>query len=69
MVQAKVLHQGRQIENLDLSYAGQTNVFAARFNVPVVAKDYEVLDVVVTASQSDAPNYGVHRRTFKLTPG
>ncbi len=53
---------------LDFRYAGRVNVFEADFTVPDVAKDYEVLDVRVTAAQAPAGNFGYQRRTYKLTP-
>lgn len=51
-----------------MQYAGRQNVFETSFEVPVVGKDYEVLELTVTASQPDAGNFGVHTKTVKLIP-
>ncbi len=63
-----MFHNTRLIERLELEYAGRTNVFQGDFTVPPVGKDYEVLEVRVTAAQSGAANFGFHQRTYKLTP-
>lgn len=51
-----------------LEYAGRTNVFAGRFEVGKVEKNYEVLGVEITAAQPNTANYGSGRRTYKLIP-
>lgn len=56
------------MQELTLQYAGRTNVFETHFRVPKVSRDYEVLAVTVTAAQPETTNFGVHQRTFKLTP-
>ena len=53
---------------MTLLYAGRPNVFDGHFRVPKVQKDYEVLRVVVSASQAETPNFGSHQSTFKLIP-
>ena len=61
-------HNGNPYEDLVMPYAGRVNVFGCRFRLPRVEKDYEVLDVTVTASQASVANFGRHRKTYKLTP-
>ncbi len=51
-----------------LDYAGRSNVFQGGFELGAVSKDYEVLDILVTATQPNTANYGATRRTFKLIP-
>jgi hypothetical protein len=63
-----VEHQGQKFETLEMPYAGRTNVFGCRFEAPQAAKDFEVLDVTVTASQAPVGNFGMHRKTYKLVP-
>lgn len=63
-----MLHNRQPIARFQLEYAGRTNVYHGDFEVPPVGKDYEVLEVRVSASQPKAGNFGFHRRTYKLTP-
>lgn len=43
-------------------------MFAGHFRTPRAQMDYEVLRVVVSASQADTANFGSHQSTFKLIP-
>ena len=61
-------HNEDLVETKEMEYAGRTNIFAADFQVPEVAKDYEVLKLGVTAADADAVNFGHHQRTIKLLP-
>ncbi len=67
-VEAEVRHNLQLVDRFPLEYAGRTNVFHGDFTVPAVGKDYEVLEVRVTAAQANAANFGFQRRTYKLTP-
>ena len=51
-----------------LSYAGRSNVFEGHVKLGRVEKNYEVLEIRVTAAQVNTANYGSTRRTFKLIP-
>ena len=65
---ATAYHQDQPIDHLILAYAGRTNVFQTSLKVPPVEKDYEVLKVVVTASQKEVVNFGMHEKTWQLKP-
>ena len=65
---ATLYHNDELLDEMILRYAGRTNVFEGRFRIPKVQKDYEVLRVVVSASQAAMPNFGSHQSTFKLVP-
>lgn len=62
------MHNSHQIASLNLDFAGRTNVFRGSFELGAVEKNYEVLDILVTASQQNTANYGATRRTYKLIP-
>ena len=62
------LHSGQVIADLNLAYAGRTNVFAGDFDLGAVEKDYEVLSILVTAAQGETANFGAGRINVKLTP-
>lgn len=62
------MHNERLIADMTLPYSGQPNVFEASFELGEVAKNYEVLSLQVTASQSDVVNFGSHRLNVKLLP-
>ncbi len=62
------MHNAHEIASMVLDYAGRSNVFQGGFELGAVSKDYEVLDILVTATQPNTANYGATRRTFKLIP-
>ena len=63
-----VFHNNKRISDLCLSYAGRTNVFSSQFQLGPVLRDYEVLSILVTATQTEIANLGAHKITVKLTP-
>ena len=67
-VNAQAWHQGSQIADLVLGYAGQVNVFEGGFSIGEVAKNYEVLKIRVTASEAAALNFGCQEHTYRLEP-
>lgn len=67
-VRAKVEHNGTVIQEGRLAYAGRVNTFEGRFQVPQIQKDYEILQVTITASQPEDGNFGFDRKTCKLKP-
>ena len=67
-VSAALYHNDKPLDEILLRYAGRTSVFDGHFRMPPVQKDYEVLRVVVSASQGETPNFGSHQATFKLVP-
>ena len=68
MVRGVVFHNNKRISDLCLGYAGRTNVFSNQFQLGPVLRDYEVLSILVTATQTETANLGTHRITIKLTP-
>ncbi len=67
-MKASVSHNDRQIADLNLRYAGRTNVFSGEFELGLVEKDYEVLSILVTAAEAATANLGAHRVNVKLAP-
>lgn len=63
-----MFHNECQIEDLRLVYAGRTNIFSGQFELGSVRQDYEVLSILVTATQTATANLGAHRMNIKLTP-